>query len=140
MEHRRWGAADLKEAIESASVGNFGAQTTAMGFFGISAADEIMLADEASFRRRGVEPDCMQPLVSGDEIRDWEARPQLHALFPYDADGLQPILDTPGAHRWLWPCKVYLGSRVTFSKRTYVEEGRAWWSGTRLPWSASRPH
>lgn len=121
------GAADLKEAIEAVSVGSFGAQTTAMGFFGISAADEIMLADEASFLRRGVEPDRTRPLISGDEVRDWEARPQLHALFPYDTERLQPIIESPGAHRWLWPCKGYLGARVTFSKRTYAEEGRAWW-------------
>jgi hypothetical protein len=121
------GAADVKESIESVSDLLFGELTTAIGFFGISAADEIMLADGASFLRRGVECICMRPLISGDEVRDWEARPQLHALFPYDINRLLPLLESPGAHRWLWPCKGYLGSRVTFSKRTYVEEGRAWW-------------
>lgn len=121
------GVGDLKESIEAASVGTFGSLTAAMGFFGISAADEVMLADVNSFKRCGVELDRMRPLVSGDEVRDWEAAPQLFALFPYDNQHLQPIIDSPGAHHWLWPCRTYLGSRATFSKRTYFEEGRPWW-------------
>jgi hypothetical protein len=121
------GAADLKEAIETAGVAAFGGETTAMGFFGISAADEVMLADAASLRRRGVEAERLRPVISGDEVRDWTAAPQFEALFPYDTDGLVSIQASKGAHRWLWPAKTYLGARVTFSKKTYVEEGRPWW-------------
>lgn len=121
------GAADLKEEIEAAGTETFGIRTTAIGFFGISAADEAMVADAASFRRRSVETDRMRPLISGDEVRNWSAAPEMHALFPYDADGLRQIDETPGAHRWLWPCRTYLGSRTTFAKRTYFEEGRPWW-------------
>jgi hypothetical protein len=98
-----------------------------MGFFGISAADEIMLADAASLRRRGVETERLRPVISGDEVRDWSAAPQFEALFPYDTDGLVFIESSKGAHRWLWPAKTYLGGRVTFSKKTYLEEGRPWW-------------
>jgi len=121
------GTADVKEAVEAASTAAFSSKTTAMGFFGISAADEIMLADKASLLRRGVEPDRIRPMLSGDELRDWSAVPQFNALFPYDTDKLLPITESPGAHRWLWPARSYLGSRTTFSKRTYFEEGRAWW-------------
>ncbi|WP_043458601.1 BREX-2 system adenine-specific DNA-methyltransferase PglX [Azohydromonas australica] len=121
------GASELKEAIEARSAETFGSKTTAMGFFGISAADEVMLADLASFARRGVEQDRVRPLISGDEVRDWAATPELYALFPYDKDRLVPINSFSGMHRWLWPTKAYLGARVTFSKRTYLEEGRAWW-------------
>lgn len=121
------GTADVKESIEAVSDAAFGSKTTAMGFFGISAADEIMLADEASLRRRGVEPDRLRPVISGDELRDWSASPQLHAIFLYDKDSLLPITNSEGAHRWLWPAKNFLGSRTTFSKRTYFEEGRPWW-------------
>lgn len=121
------GAADLKETIESAGIATFGTHTTAMGFFGISAADEVMLADATSFRRRGVETDHTRPLISGDEVRDWCATSELYTLFPYNADGLRPIDEMRGAHRWLWPCRTYLGSRTTFAKCTYFEEGRPWW-------------
>jgi hypothetical protein len=121
------GAADLKEAIEAASTESFGSKTTAMGFFGISAADEVMLADATSFRRFRVESERTRPLVSGDEVRDWASQPQLSAVFPYDDDTLLPIGASPGLHRWLWSHRTYLGNRVTFAKRTYFEEGRAWW-------------
>jgi hypothetical protein len=121
------GASDLKEIIEAAGRESFGSKTIAMGFFGISAADEVMLADEASFRRRGVEPERLRPMISGDELRDWSSDPQFHALFPYDNEKLLPIGDSEGAHRWLWPARSLLGARTTFSKRTYLEEGRPWW-------------
>lgn len=121
------GAADLKEAIESVSSEPLGSKTAAMGFFGISAADEIMLADAASFLRQGVEPERVRPAIAGDEVRDWSSPAGTHALFPYDTDRLLPISDFSGAHRWLWPTRTYLGSRVTFAKKTYFEEGRPWW-------------
>ena len=121
------GAADLKDAIEAAGIEALGGKTTAMGFFGISAADEVMLADAASLLRRGVEPDRLRPLISGDEVRDWVSSPQSYALFPYDTERLVPIESSQGAYRWLWPSKGYLGARVTFSKKTYIEEGRPWW-------------
>ena len=121
------GAADLKEAIEESSAETFGTQTSAMGFFGISAADEIMLSDLASFIRQGVEPERLRPAVAGDEVRDWAFPTETYALFPYDTERLLPVSQFNGMHRWLWPARTYLGSRVTFSKRTYFEEGRPWW-------------
>jgi hypothetical protein len=121
------GAADLKEMIEANSIEAFGAKTSAMGFFGISAADEVMLADLSSFARQGVEPDRLRPAVAGDEVRDWACPTDAYALFPYDTERLLPISQFNGMHRWLWPTRTYLGARVTFSKQTYVEEGRPWW-------------
>lgn len=121
------GAADVKEQIESVSTETFGKKTNAMGFFGISAADEIMLSDKESLLRQQVEEERLRPMVSGDEVRDWSVEPQLCALFPYDTDKLLPVTESPGAHRWLWPARTYLGARTTFSKRTYMEEGRPWW-------------
>jgi len=121
------GVTDLKALIEEGSKETLASKTTAMGFFGISAADEVMLADAASFRRRKVEIECIRPLISGDEVRDWGAVSEVHALFPYDTEGLRQIEDMPGVHRWLWPCRHFLGSRTTFAKKTYFEEGRPWW-------------
>lgn len=121
------GAADLKEMIEANSNAAFGATTSAMGFFGISAADEVMLADLPSFLRHGVEPDRIRPAVAGDEVRDWACLADAYALFPYDSERLLPISQFCGMHRWLWPTRTFLGARVTFSKQTYLEEGRPWW-------------
>jgi len=121
------GAAELKDAIEAASREALGTKTTAMGFFGISAADEVMLADAPSLRRFDVETVYSRPLISGDEVRDWASSPQLHAVFPYDTTGLIPLNAAPGIAKWLWPHRTFLGNRVTFAKRTYFEEGRPWW-------------
>lgn len=121
------GAAELKDSIESVGTAVFGTRTVAMGFFGISAADEVMLADASSLRRFNVEVGRSRPLISGDEVRDWSSSPQFTAVFPYDDEGLLDIESMPGVKRWLWPSRTYLGSRVTFSKKTYFEEGRPWW-------------
>ncbi len=121
------GASAAKEAIESTSTRRFGALTSAMGFFGISAADEVLLADGASFSRLGVEAAHTKPLVSGDEVRDWGTYPGVWALIPYDDHGLVQLSEMPGVHKWLWPCRALLGARTTFSKKTYIEEGRRWW-------------
>jgi len=121
------GAVELKELIEAAAATRLGSHTSAMGFFGISAADDILLADSASFQRRNVEPDRHCPIISGDEVRDWSVANGLHALFPYDKDGLLALDRMPGAERWLWPARTLLGARTTFAKKTYIEEGRPWW-------------
>ena len=121
------GAAELKDSIESVGTAAFGTQTIAMGFFGISAADEVMLADASSLRRFNVEVERARPMISGDEVRDWSSSPQFTAVFPYDEEGLLDIESMRGVKRWLWPSRTYLGSRVTFSKKTYFEEGRPWW-------------
>lgn len=121
------GASDLKDAIEAAGIERFGSKTTAMGFFGISAADDVMLADPGSFRRFRVEPECTRPLISGDEVRDWTSAPQLRTLFPYKDDRLLPVREYSGLHQWLWPQRTLLGNRVTFARQTYFDEGRAWW-------------
>lgn len=121
------GASGVKLALESASTRTFESLTSAMGFFGISAADEVLLAENASFRRHGVEHEYTRPLVSGDEVRDWSTSPGVSALVPYDDRGLVRLEAMPGARKWLWPCRTLLGARTTFSKKTYIEDGRMWW-------------
>ena len=34
--------------------------------------------------------------------------------------------------RWLWPMRTKLGSRITFGRTTYAEEGRPWWEWHQL--------
>ncbi len=121
------GAAELKELIEEASNETFGKLTTAMGFFGISAADDILLADAASLSRQGVEAAMHRPVVSGDEIRDWAEAPTLHAIVPYADGELVDVKGHAGVFRWLLPYRTFLGERTTFAKKSYFEEGRPWW-------------
>lgn len=121
------GVGELKELLDESSPSKLGDFIEEMGFFGITAADEVMLADKESFLRKGVEPQHVRALVLGDEVRDWSSASHEHALLPYDERTLIPIDRMPGVRRWLWPCRTVLGSRATFAKLTYFEEGRPWW-------------
>ena len=121
------GTSELKESIEMAGIDLLKNRTTAMGFGGISAADEVMLASLGAFSRRNVESGLVRSLVAGEDVRDWVATPRCHALFPYDSDSLLEISNSPKLLEWLWPSKTYLGARTTFARKTYIEEGRAWW-------------
>ncbi|HRF06804.1 BREX-2 system adenine-specific DNA-methyltransferase PglX, partial [Accumulibacter sp.] len=121
------GASGLKEQIDTFCTRQLGGLTTDMGFFGITAADEVMLSDHESLRRQRVELAHIRPLVLGDEVRDWWTKSQVCVLFPYDSSQLVGLDSMPGLHRWLWPCRTVLGNRATFSKLTYFQEGRSWW-------------
>ncbi len=120
------GAANLKELIEQ-SGSRLAQAIREIGVFGISAADEVLLADPRSFKRLGTENQIVRPVVSGDELRDWAAAPGDAAVFPYAGEQLVDIGRLPGLGRWLWGYRTFLGSRTTFSKLTYFEEGRPWW-------------
>jgi len=122
------GAAELKEALDAAAKTTVGTLTIARGFFGIIAADEVMLADETDFCRRRVSGELYRPVVVGDIVRDWVIGDTEHALFPYSQSGLRQLDEMQNLHRWIWPTRMALGSRATFSGKTYFQEGRPWWA------------
>lgn len=120
------GAAELKKQLDG-----FGRtmkpKVKSIGFGGISAADDILaVAGHGTFQRQGVEDATVRQLVLGDNVRDWADIGTTFAIFPY-SEQLFEIEAIPMAHRWLWPFRTTLGSRVTFSKSTYFDEGRPWW-------------
>lgn len=121
------GAAELKELIEETAAQTLGRISTVIGVFGMTNADDVMLAPSASFNRRRVEKQAHRPLVVGDIIRDWAANPDEDVLFPYTKEALLDIRCIPGLERWLWPCRTILGNRATFDHGTYFTDGRPWW-------------
>lgn len=135
FHHHPWsigggGAAELKGTIEACCTAPpvcLGVLAQDMGFVGISAADDVMIAEATSLRRAKVESCLLRPLVVGDDVRDWQACPKSTALFPYDANGLTLNRVDTGLYHRLWACRTVLWSRATFSKLTYREEGRTWW-------------
>ncbi len=140
------GAADLKESIEEAAACTLDAvvgvyrftvsvgdrvvtrEVRELGVFGMTNADEAMLAPASAFVRRCVELPYVRPLVVGDAVRDWSLSSDEHALFPYEAEAIVPLAQMPELARWLWPTRTVLGNRATFGKSTYFEEGRPWWA------------
>ena len=121
------GAADLKETIEGQAGKTLGDIAQEMGVFGMTNADEVMLASASSFARHEVEPFAYRPLIVGDEVRDWSISYTNDVLFPYTKAEVLPIERLPRMARWLWSSRTVLGNRATFGKSTYFEEGRPWW-------------
>lgn len=121
------GASELKETLEDSAASTLSAVIDEVGVFGISAADDVLLGDSASFSRKNIGAEVMKPVVSGDEVRDWHEAPSQVAIFPYTSDALLEISDSPELGTFLWPFRTFLGSRTTFAKKTYFEEGRPWW-------------
>lgn len=140
------GAADLKESIEGGASCTLDAvvgiyrftvavgqrvvtrEVRELGVFGMTNADEVMLAPPSAFARRKVELSFTRPLVIGDAVRDWILAVNEHAVFPYEGGTLVSVTQMPELARWLWPTRTVLGNRATFGKSTYFEEGRPWWA------------
>ncbi|MDP2794606.1 MAG: BREX-2 system adenine-specific DNA-methyltransferase PglX [Sulfurisoma sp.] len=122
------GASDVKEMIEAASTSTIGNLAAEMGVFGMTNADDVILAPEAAFTRRRVEQEFRRPLIVGDLVRDWGVTPTEDALFPYRDEQVVALDDAPRLAAWMWPCRTVLGNRATFGKSTYFEEGRPWWA------------
>ena len=122
------GAAELKEELEDEAETTVGKLAGEMGVFGMTNADDVMLAHEKDFLRRSVARAVFQPLVVGDLVRNWTTSEADSVLFPYSDGSLRPLSETPSLYRWTWSTRTTLGNRATFSKKTYFAEGRSWWA------------
>ncbi|MFD5808208.1 BREX-2 system adenine-specific DNA-methyltransferase PglX [Rhodococcus aetherivorans] len=108
-------------------------KTKRIGVFGMTNADDVMLAAKEDFARKSVELDMVRPLTVGDEIRDWDTRSETFAFFPYGGGPAYKERSlTSASTKWLWPSRTVLGNRATFAKKTYFEEGRDWFSWHQL--------
>ncbi|WP_435151251.1 BREX-2 system adenine-specific DNA-methyltransferase PglX [Micromonospora aurantiaca (nom. illeg.)] len=121
---------DLIEAQEEA----LRPKVARIGFFGVIGADEVMSANERVFVRAQSESNYQRRLVLGDEVRDWSMNEGDHAFFPYDeGKSLVSAEKVPGHLRRMWSHRTELGSRATFSGRTYFADGRQWYEWHQLP-------
>ncbi|MBB5114468.1 hypothetical protein FHU28_004307 [Micromonospora echinospora] len=131
------GATTLKEAIEG-SRSSLATYASRIGVFGMTNADDVMLAPDGAWRRRVRGSEMRRRLVAGDEIRNWIFEDGEFAFFPYGEDfSLRPLQPGSGWHKWLWPCRTVMGNRATFSKKTYFVEGRPWYEWHQLTRDAS---
>ena len=121
------GAAEVQEQIEAGRE-RLDSVTSAVGVFGMTNADEVMLAYASDFKRAGCEAFAFRNLVVGDASRDWCVAEGESVVFPYNPPHLRSLSEMPMMARWLWPARTTLGNRATFSRQTYFAEGRAWWA------------
>ena len=133
FHHHPWsigggGAAELKEQLDDSREKPLEDAAAVVGVFGMTNADDVMLAAPRDFLRVGVEREAFRLLITGDHVREWLVTNTDAVLFPYDERGLRKLDDLPGLRRWLWSVRTTLGNRATFGKGTYFSDGREWWA------------
>lgn len=121
------GATELMDSLSDTTGSTLSSLISEVGVFGMTNADEVMLAPESAFARRDVDLEFTRSMVLGDLVRDWAITPTESVLFPYDNQNIIPIENVRGLGAWMWPCRTVLGNRATFARLTYFEEGRPWW-------------
>lgn len=134
------GASDLRDHVESVCDCALLSLVDEIGVFGMTNADDVMLAPKESFNRKAVEDAVIKSLILGDELREWTETPETHSIFPYDVSGdLLEINRYRGLYRWLWPCREVLLARATFNGGTYRSEGLPWWKWHQVATDRLRP-
>ncbi len=133
------GAAELKEQIDEISSTVLRNIVDEMGIFGLTAADDVMIAQVSDFVRKGVGQELREKISSGDDVRDWCVQPSATALFPYTTQ-LMAIDQNPKLLQWLWPYRTTLWARATFNGGTYRGEGRPWWQWHQVSLSRRSPN
>lgn len=122
------GAGDVKELIETASESVLSGVAEVFGGTGRTSADDAFVLPAATAERRTLEGEFVRPLVEGDQVRDWRCEAPLVVITPYgDEPEVEPLSSMRAIARLLWRTRTTLGNRQTFGKRSYFEEGRAWW-------------
>lgn len=119
--------ASIQEQLEASTDCRLKDVVDVFGYTGQTNADGAFLASAEALARRGVETDLCHDFVTGEDVRDYGARPGKSAIFPYRRGKLVSIDATPGLRKWLWPVRSSTWARATFSKKTYKAEGRTWW-------------
>jgi hypothetical protein len=99
---------------------------------GRTSADDAFVVPIGLPARHALEQHAFGSLVEGDSVRDWSLASGDAIFAPYCEAGLLPASAIPMCMRWLWPMRTKLGSRVTFGRMTYAEEGRPWWEWHQL--------
>ncbi|WP_280369384.1 BREX-2 system adenine-specific DNA-methyltransferase PglX [Nocardia wallacei] len=123
------GGLELVEQLNETGAATLADKTRRIGVFGMTNADDIMLATYKDWRRRGCREDCLiKELVLGDELRDWHNTGDTYSFFPYTTSlTLRDLPRNSAEFKWLWPGRTTMGIRATFSKGTYFSEGRSWY-------------
>ncbi|MCW5868192.1 MAG: BREX-2 system adenine-specific DNA-methyltransferase PglX [Candidatus Eremiobacteraeota bacterium] len=120
------GASELKDRIEGNSPQRLTGICHEVGVLGMTNADEIFLLPKEVPNRLNL-AEFFVPLALGDELRDYQYLGDTSVFLPYRDEELLSICDIEPVLPYLWSFRTILGSRVTFSRKTYFEEGLPWW-------------
>ena len=121
------GAAELKTTIDGVESLPLGAKINVVGVFGMTNCDEVYVVDSDYFDRAKLPRTFSWHFISGEPVRDWMVERPTQAFFPYEAMRLASLKEFGEFNVRLWMLRIVLGSRATFAKLTYFQEGRPWW-------------
>src|SRR5260370_19329655 len=116
------GGAEVKDRLGEAACEVLSGASDDLGVFGICAADDVMVADQATFRRRNVPTALYSFLSTGDKIRDWSVEVLPTVFFPYVNFEIASLDHSIHALRYMWPSRTALVNAATFSVRTYASQ------------------
>lgn len=130
------GAAELKEAIESAVSARLSAIADSVGIVSFTLEDGVYVLDEATISRLRIEPEVTRPIVNGEKLRDWSHIPGDVAVFPYTRSfSAVELEELPNAYRYMWSFRHSLGNNILFGGKTKIEAGMRWYEFGRLTYS-----
>ncbi|MCC6750663.1 MAG: BREX-2 system adenine-specific DNA-methyltransferase PglX [Deltaproteobacteria bacterium] len=125
------GAAELKALLEERAEKRLGDVAQSIGISSFTLEDEVYLRAIDAWRRIGVPPVRLRPMVIGEAIRDWVIGEVPEAFFPYESD-LEPAPDDHRDIAALWPFRTSLANNKLFGGKTKVEGGLKWYEYGRL--------
>ena len=99
-----------------------------------TGADEIYVQLPDTIRRLNLSPEHLRPYATGEDIRDWWSKTNLHCIFPYECEKkalLFPPSDATFA--FLMSFKRHLSERIAFG-RTPDERGLQWYEYSIVVW------
>ncbi|WP_229899042.1 BREX-2 system adenine-specific DNA-methyltransferase PglX [Streptomyces capoamus] len=127
------GIADLMSQLH-ADAGRLSDRVLRIGFYGMTHADDAMLAPQGVFTRYRLEEEARVPVAAGEDVRDWYVRAPNEVFHPYDSTkNLLAIETLPRFSRFLWPVRTELGNRATFGTGTYFNSSRPWHGWHQIP-------
>lgn len=123
----------LTAAIDAAEVHLLSADVIRLGVFAVLGSDDAMFYPQSSPQKTGNEQ-LFRPISLGTEIRDFQAKSQFDAWYPYDSDrDLLPASASIDLFRPIWSMRRLLQERATFSGGTYLSDGRPWYEWHQFP-------
>ncbi|WP_406107550.1 BREX-2 system adenine-specific DNA-methyltransferase PglX [Micromonospora globbae] len=105
-----------------------------IGYFANTGSDDLLTAPRHAFETLGIPLDnALVKVISGSEVRDWNAVADRYAFFPYDSEGrIIPLGEHPGHQRRLWPYRTVLQNRPQGLDKPYASSKRPWYGWHQL--------
>ncbi|MEJ7786123.1 MAG: BREX-2 system adenine-specific DNA-methyltransferase PglX [Solirubrobacteraceae bacterium] len=122
----------LRLKIERGAKAHVEDKATDLGYSGQTNLDDVFVRSRGAWHRARVPESLLRPFTTGTDVADWTVSNGAVAWFPYSGSALlEPeLLGT--ALRAIWPWREVAWGRRTFSKRSYREEGRAFYEWHQL--------